>query len=143
MKKWCAQDAILQNDFDFIEPVLSTRCALLDVLERRHSAGGVSRQLMTQLERFAVCAREGGRHQVAEGLLQRLRQLEVQADVTCWSWRAEEARVQETLELDGPEKEHLPALLPGSLRDPVWLHRHNEKPMRNLSGSAIRALVLP
>ena len=92
MKKWSAQDAILQNDFDFIEPVLSTRCALLDVLER-HSAGGVSRQLMTQLERFAVCAREGGRHQVAEGLLQRLRQLEVQADVTCWSWRAEEARI--------------------------------------------------
>ena len=94
VSKWSSQDALLQNDFDVIEPVFSTRCALLDVLG--HVSGGAAstrRQLMTQLERFAACACDGGRHQVAECLLHRLRQLEVDVGITCWSWRVQEARM--------------------------------------------------
>ena len=98
LTKWSAQDRILQNDFDFIEPVLSTRCAVLHVISENSVSGGtararVTRKLMEQVERFAMCAREAGRHQLAEGLVHRLRELEARVGETCWSWRVEEAHM--------------------------------------------------
>ncbi len=64
--KWDVQDSVLDNDYEFVEPVLSLRCALLSILQTgRHSQSIHTLQtLMKELEKAAIQARLANRHQV-------------------------------------------------------------------------------
>ncbi|XP_078699305.1 serine-protein kinase ATM-like [Branchiostoma floridae x Branchiostoma belcheri] len=107
VQKWEGQTPLLQNDFDFVEPVLALRSTLLQlgggVGERgvgvgERGVGGGDRcavlreALVTHLERLARCARKAARYQVAERAIHTLKQLE-QSESATWSWQLEEAKL--------------------------------------------------
>eukprot|EP00058_Branchiostoma_floridae_P018809 XP_002604298.1 hypothetical protein BRAFLDRAFT_88587 [Branchiostoma floridae] len=95
VQKWEAQTPLLQNDFDFVEPVLALRSTLLQLAG---GAGGGERgavlreALVTHLEMLARCARKAARFQVAERAIHTLKQLE-RSESTTWSWQLEEAKL--------------------------------------------------
>ncbi|CAH1233491.1 ATR [Branchiostoma lanceolatum] len=102
VKKWESQTPLLQNDFDFVEPVLALRSTLLqlgggdgggEAGSGDGERGVVLRQaLITHLESQARCARKAARFQVAERAIHTLKQLE-QSESTTWSWQLEEAKL--------------------------------------------------
>nr|ACG68443.1 ataxia telangiectasia mutated protein [Branchiostoma floridae] len=102
VQKWEAQTPLLQNDFDFVEPVLALRSTLLQLAGGagggERGVGGGERgavlrdALVTHLERLARCARKAARFQVAERAIHTLKQLE-RSESTTWSWQLEEAKL--------------------------------------------------
>ena len=73
LSKWSVPSGVTCNDYEFIEPIVSQRCVLLQLLLDRspadgdHVGGGSDRihaGLLTQLCQLARLSRDAGRHQV-------------------------------------------------------------------------------
>ena len=73
LSKWSVPSGVVCNDYEFIEPIVSQRCVLLQLLldrspaESDHVQGGSDRVhagLLKQLCQLARLSREAGRHQV-------------------------------------------------------------------------------
>ena len=73
LSKWSVPSGVTCNDYEFIEPIVSQRCVLLQLLLDRSpadsdmSTGGSDRVhagLLTQLCQLARLSRDAGRHQV-------------------------------------------------------------------------------
>ncbi|XP_014671561.1 PREDICTED: serine-protein kinase ATM-like [Priapulus caudatus] len=95
LQRWQHSDVYSVADYDFVEPVLSLRCAVLSVLARRRGAANVDLQgaLMTSLERLSRLAREAGLLQIAEKNIFRIKQLEQKWQTGELSWNLEEAKI--------------------------------------------------
>lgn len=66
LQNWQHQDEVVSNDFEFLEPVLSQRCVLLQLLlEHRRGNAGIQEGLVKQLTRLTKMARQAGQHQVS------------------------------------------------------------------------------
>lgn len=65
LENWSQQDRVVINDFEFLEPVLSQRCVVLQLLsENRPRKLDLQQGLVKQLTRLTKAASQAGRHQV-------------------------------------------------------------------------------
>ncbi|KAI0210308.1 Serine-protein kinase ATM [Lamellibrachia satsuma] len=95
LHKWSVQSNIVHNDYKFIEPIISQRCVLLQLLLDQSPADTdrVMDGLLTQLCQLARLARDAGRYQVAERAVHQLHHLAGAMVDESWEWRIEEARM--------------------------------------------------
>ncbi|CAM1304006.1 ATM (predicted) [Pycnogonum litorale] len=92
---WNSWDKLSVNEFEFVEPILTMECIVIQTEMARNSNPIIlSSFLQHRLQTFAKLARLTGHYQVAERCLSNLKQ--ISADIygmTMWSWKLEEAEL--------------------------------------------------
>ena len=69
--KWNSQNSLMCDEYAYVEPALTLRCVLLDLVASSIGEVGTSAKKirLSQLENLAKVSREAGQHQVCEEII--------------------------------------------------------------------------